>query len=122
MLCNSEDFCEGIRRCPKDFQEAVNDLLITWRKKPNDMISVSKRKNFETASVVQRLQDVAVSDNPGDALLSGSQISGAIHGEMQQKAQLHLQQELKYKLANLIDIATHFSGRSNRRRICVQYR
>lgn len=104
---------QSLERCPKDFQEAVNDFLITLRKTPDDMISAREREDAQTAGAFLGLLAGAASDNPGDALTSGLLIGGAIHGEMQQKAQLRLQQELKYKLANLIDIARKYGADSN---------
>ena len=99
---------ESLEHCPQDFREAVKDLLISLNKTCNDMISEQERKDAEVGGLVLGLLAGAISDNPRDAMSSGFQIGSAIHSEMQQKAQKRLEQERKYKLTNLIDIAQKY--------------
>lgn len=99
---------ESLEHCPQDFREAVKDLLISLDKTCNDMISEQERKDAEVGGLVLGLLAGALSDNSRDAMSAGFQIGSAIHSEMQQKAQKRLEQERKYKLTNLIDIAQKY--------------
>lgn len=99
---------ESLEHCPQDFSEAVKDLLISLNKTCNDMISEQERKDAEDGGLVLSFLFGALSDNPRDAMSSGFQIGHAIHSEMQQKAQKRLEQEIKYKLTDLIDIAQKY--------------
>ena len=99
---------ESLEHCPQDFREAVKDLLSSLNKTCNDMISEQERKDTEVGGLILGVLAGALSDNPRDAMSSGFQIGYAIHSEMQQNAQKRLEQEIKYKLTNLIDIAQKY--------------
>ena len=99
---------QSLAACPEDFQEAVKDYLSSLAKTCDDMISDRERKEAEAGTVVLGLLAGAASDNPRDAMAAGWQIGNAIQGEMQQTAQRRLEQERRYKLANLIDVAQKY--------------
>ncbi len=99
---------QSLESCPQDFQDAVKDLFISLNKTYEDMISKQEQEDAMAGTIFLGLLAGAVSNNPGDAMSAGFQIGNAIQGEMQQKSQKRLEQEIEHKLADLIDIARKY--------------
>ena len=96
---------QSLERCPQDFSQAVIDLLVSLSKSSDDMISEKERNDATAATIILSLLAGAASDNAWDGMSRGAQIGGAIEGEVQQRAQKRLEQEIRHRYANLVDIA-----------------
>ena len=98
----------SLETCPSDFKEAVRNFLAAMSKSRDDMISEKERDEALAATVVLGLLAGAVSDSSGEAFSSGMQIGNLVNGEVQRKAQSRLEQEIKSRFADVVDVARKY--------------
>ena len=103
----------SLETCPADFIEAVRNFLASWSKTSDDMISEKERNDATAATIILSLLAGAASDNAWDGMSRGAQIGGAIEGEVQQRAQSRLEQEIKSRYVDVIDVARKYGVEVN---------
>lgn len=100
---------KSLEACPKDFQDAVTDFIVSASRTSDDMISDREREEMAKGRAVLGLLFGAASQNdPQSGVSAGLQLGDLLCAEVKEKANRKLKQEIEAKLNRLIEVAEKY--------------